>query len=216
MVATHEPESQRTTRRSRGAQAGRSRRAKRRATPRDVARAALKYLTNGAIQHIPFHSIRQWWYRRVLGWTLHPSAAVLMGQQIQMAGLRASGKRVSIGEGTVINHGCLLYTTGGLQIGKQVSVSAGVWLVTGTHDMSAPGFPSRFYPITIDDYAWIGSRATILAGVHIGEGAVVMAGAVVTRDVAPYAIVGGVPARQVGVRPLTNPAYDLDFRPLFE
>ena len=83
MVATHEPESQRTTRRSRGAQAGRSRRARRGATPRDVARAALKYLTNGAIQHIPFHSIRQWWYRRVLGWTLHPSAAVLMGQQIQ-------------------------------------------------------------------------------------------------------------------------------------
>lgn len=213
MVATHETESQRTTRRPHVKRGKRSRRG---VTPRDVARAALKYITNGAIQHIPSYTVRHWWYRRVLGWRLHPSAAVLMGQQIQMAGLRASGMLVSIGEGTVINHGCLLYTTGGLQIGRQVSVSAGVWLVTGTHDMSAPGFPSRFYPITIDDYAWIGSRATILAGVHIGEGAVVMAGAVVTRDVAPHAIVGGVPARQVGVRPLTNPAYDLDFRPLFE
>ncbi|HEY7973729.1 MAG TPA: acyltransferase, partial [Ktedonobacterales bacterium] len=131
-------------------------------------------------------------------------------------GLRASGALVTIGEGTVINRGCLLYTTGGLHIGKQVSISAGVWLITGAHDIAAPGFPARFHPITIEDYAWIGSRATILAGTRIGEGAVVMAGAVVTRDVPPFAIVGGVPARQVGTRPLTDPAYDLSFRPLFE
>jgi acetyltransferase-like isoleucine patch superfamily enzyme len=213
MVATHETESQQALQRSPANRAGQRRRG---VTPRDVARAALKYLTNSALQHTPSYTVRHWWYRRVLGWQLHPSASVLMGQQIQMAGLRASGALVSIGAGTVINHGCLLYTTGGLQIGRQVSISAGAWLVTGTHDMSAPGFPARFHPITIDDYAWIGARATVLAGTHIGEGAVVMAGAVVTRDVAPYAIVGGVPARQVGVRPLTNPAYDLSFRPLFE
>ena len=152
----------------------------------------------------------------MLGWTLHPKAAVLMGQHIQMAGLRTSGGRVSIGEGTVINQGCLLYTTGGLTIGKQVSISAGVWLVTGTHAMNDPQFPAEFHPIEIGDYAWIGARAMILAGTRIGEGAVVMAGAVVTRDVAPYSIVGGVPARPVGVRALQTPAYDLAFRPLFE
>jgi maltose O-acetyltransferase len=146
--------------------------------------------------------VRHWWYRRVLGWQLHPGASVLMGQQIQMAGLRTSGALVTIGEGTVINRGCLLYTTGGLHIGRQVSISAGVWLVTGTHDIAAPGFPARFHPITIEDYAWIGSRATILAGIRIG--------------VPPFAIVGGVPARQVGTRTLTDPAYDLSFRPLFE
>jgi maltose O-acetyltransferase len=133
-----------------------------------------------------------------------------------MAGLRASGSLVSIGEGTVINHGCLLYTTGGLHIGRQVSISSGVWLVTGSHDLNARGFRAFFQPITIGDYAWLGSRATILAGVTVGEGAVVMAGAVVTRDVPPYAIVGGVPARQVGERTLTDPSYDLAFRPLFE
>jgi len=183
---------------------------------RDVVRAAFKYATNDLVQHIPFFAVRHWWYRRVLGWNLHPSASILMGQQVQMAGLRASGARVSIGEGTVINRGCLLYTTGGLTIGKQVSVSAGVWLVTGTHDMNDPDFPAEFHPIVIGDYAWIGSRATILAGTRVGEGAVVMAGAVVTRDVAPYAVVGGVPARPVGERKLRNPSYDLRFRPLFE
>lgn len=187
-----------------------------RVAARDVARAGLKYVTNEVIQHIPSFAVRHWWYRRVLGWNLHPRASVLMGQQVQMAGLRTSGARVSIGEGTVINRGCLLYTTGGLVIGKQVSVSAGVWLVTGTHDLNAADFPARFHPIVIGDYAWIGARATVLAGTTIGEGAVVMAGAVVTRDVEPYTIVGGIPARPVGARALRNPAYDLNFRPLFE
>lgn len=180
-----------------------------RVSARDVLRQAVKYLTNGPIQHVPSYTLRHWWYRRVLGWDLHPTASILMGQQVQMAGLRTSGSLVSIGEGTVINHGCLLYTTGGLRIGRQVSVSAGVWLVTGTHDLNAPSFRARFLPISIGDYAWIGSRATILAGVTLGEGAVVMAGAMVTRDVPPYAIVGGVPARQVGMRSLREPSYDL-------
>lgn len=187
-----------------------------RLTMRDVVRATAKYTTNGIIQHIPIFAARHWWYRRVLGWDLHPAASVLMGQQVQMAGLRTSGARVSIGEGSVINRGCLLYTTGGLKIGRQVSVSSGVWLVTGTHDINAPHFPATFHPIVIEDYAWIGARATILAGTRVGEGAVVMAGAVVTRDVEPYTIVGGVPARPVGERKLRNPSYDLRFRPLFE
>jgi maltose O-acetyltransferase len=164
---------------------------------RNVLRASVKYATNDIIQHIPSYTIRHWWYRRVLGWNLHPTASVLMGQQVQLAGLRTSGALVSIGEGSVINRGCLLYTT-------------------GTHDITSPTFPATFHPITIDDYAWIGSRATIQAGTHIGEGAVVMAGAVVTRDVAPYTVVGGVPARPVTTRKLTNPTYDLGFRPLFE
>jgi maltose O-acetyltransferase len=116
----------------------------------------------------------------------------------------------------VINHGCLLYTTGGLIIGENVSISSGVWLVTGTHDMNDPQFPDSYKPIVIGHHAWIGMRATILAGVTIGEGAVVMAGAVVARDVPPYAVVGGVPARFVTQRKLENPTYELNFSPLFE
>ena len=183
---------------------------------KEVVAATIKYMTNHVTMHIPSHAIRRSWYRRVLGWQIGPGATILMGQHIQMAGIRSSGMKVRIGRGTVINHGCLLYTTGGLLIGENVSISSGVWLVTGTHDMNDPAFPDSYKPIVIGNHAWIGVRATILAGVTIGEGAVVMAGAVVTKDVPPYAVVGGVPAKVVSQRELANPTYELTFSPLFE
>jgi len=176
----------------------------------------IKYLTNYVIPSIPSYTVRHTWYRRVLGWSLAPEATIFMGQHVQMAGLRTSGRMVSIGKHTVINHNCFLYTTGGLTIGENVSISSGVWLITGMHDMNHPQFMDSYKPIVIGNYAWIGMRATILGGVTIGEGAVVMSGAVVTRDVPPYAVVGGVPARVIRERELKELTYTLDFRPLFE
>jgi acetyltransferase-like isoleucine patch superfamily enzyme len=178
--------------------------------------AFIKYLTNHFIQHIPSYTLRNAWYRRVLGWQIAPKVTIMMGQHIQTNGIREAGKKVRIGQGTVINWDCMLYITGGLSIGKQVSISAGTWLVTGSHEMNDPLFPATYKPIVIEDYAWIGMRATILGGVTIGRGAVVMSGAVVTRDVAPYAVVGGVPAREITQRQLKDPSYEMDFRPLFE
>lgn len=178
--------------------------------------AVIKYMTNHVINHVPSYAIRHLWYRRVLGWCVGSGTAILLGQHVQMAGIRTSGRKVSIGEDTVINQGCMLYTTGGLIIGNHVSISAGVWLVTGSHDMNDPQFPAFYKPIIIGDYAWIGMRATILGNTTIGEGAVVMAGAVVTHDVAPYTVVGGVPARPITQRTLANPSYMLDFHPMFE
>ena len=183
---------------------------------RMIATAGIRYGTSNIISQVPSFAVRHAWYRCVLGWHIGTGASVLMGQRVQMAGIRTSGRRVSIDEGTVINHGCLIYTTGGLVIGRNVSISTGVWLVTGTHDISAPDFKDEYKPIVIDDYAWIGARATILAGVTIGKGAVVMAGAVVARDVPPFAVVGGVPAKIVGERPLLDPAYSLNYRPFLE
>jgi acetyltransferase-like isoleucine patch superfamily enzyme len=183
---------------------------------RQVFAAGIKWATNHIINSIPSYTLRHAWYRNILGWRIGTKAAILMGQHVQMAGVRSSGQKVSIGKGTVINQGCLLYTTGGLVIGENVSISSGVWLVTGTHDINDPQFVDLYKPIVIGDHVWIGMRATILAGITIGEGAVVMAGAVVTHDVPPYAIVGGIPARVVSQRKLQNPTYSLDFHPLFE
>ena len=169
----------------------------------------VRYATNHVISHIPSYALRRAWYRYMLGWHIEPDVFILMGQYVQMAGARSSGRKVSIGKGTIINYGCLLYTTGGLIIGEHVSISAGAWLVTGSHDTNDPQFAAFFKPIVIGNYVWIGMRATVLAGVTIGDGAVIMAGAMVTHDVPPYAIVGGVPAKVIKQRDAQEFSYPL-------
>ena len=85
-------------------------------------------------------------------------------------------------------------------IGNNCSISCDVKIITGSHDTQSPSFKYKPQKITIDDYVWIGVGAIILGGVHLGKGAVICAGAVVTKDVIPYSIVGGVPAKHIGNR----------------
>ena len=85
-------------------------------------------------------------------------------------------------------------------IGKNVFISSGVRLLTASHDINSVDFAGKRRPISIGDYAWIAQNAVIMPGVTIGEGAVVGAFAVVTKDVAPYTIVGGNPTKELGQR----------------
>ena len=98
---------------------------------------------------------------------------------------------------------------GGIEIGERCSISFNCNLITGYHEIQAPKFNYAAKPIIISDYVHIGVGATILAGVNIGRGAVIAAGAVVTIDVSNYAIVGGVPAKIIGYR-----EKDLSYIPL--
>lgn len=178
--------------------------------------AGIRYFTNHFISHIPSYSVRHAWYRRVLAWYMDPSATVMMGQYIQFRNRRRNGGRVSIGADTVIDHNCMISTTGGLLIGDHVFISPGVWLITESRNINDARFVSTYGPIVIDDYAWIGPRAIILSRVTVGRGAIVQAGAVVTRDVPPYMVVGGAPASVLGTRDLRKPSYSLSRRPPFE
>lgn len=81
-----------------------------------------------------------------------------------------------------------------LRIGNNVSIAGEVRIYTMQHDIDDPDFKEMEGDVVIDDYVVIGTRVTILPGVHIGKGAVIASGAVVTKDVAPYTVVGGVPA----------------------
>lgn len=107
---------------------------------------------------------------------------------------------LEIGEGSTIGFHCQLDCRCGIYIGKNVCFASGVWTWTLHHDYNSVDFHSLGGKIEIRDYAWICSRSIILPGITIGEGAVVASGAVVTKDVAPWTVVGGVPAKPIGKR----------------
>ena len=106
------------------------------------------------------------------------------------------GKNIHIGENVFINSGCKMQDQGGIFIGNDVLIGHNACLLTLNHakeaDKRADMYPS---PIHIEDRVWLGSNVTVLPGVRIGEGAIVAAGAVVTRDVEANTIAGGVPAK---------------------
>ena len=108
------------------------------------------------------------------------------------------GKNITIGRDVFINSGCHFQDQGGISIGAGSLIGHNVVLATINHDLSP--FRNRenhYAPITIGERVWIGSNSVILPGVTIGSWAVVGAGSVVTRDVEPYTVVGGVPAKEI-------------------
>lgn len=102
-----------------------------------------------------------------------------------------------------------------LKIGNNVSIAGEVRIFTMEHDINSPDFEEIGAPVVIDDYVIIGTRVTILPGTHIGKGAVIASGAVVTRDVPPFDVVGGIPAQFIKER-TRNLRYKLNFGRLFQ
>jgi maltose O-acetyltransferase len=144
---------------------------------------------------LPSMHLRNLILRSLYGLNLH-KGAVLMGR----FELRRP-RRIQIGTGTVVGDRCELDGREGLTIGRNVNISSEVKIYTLQHDYRLPGFPNRGGPVTVEDYAWLSTRCTILPGVTVGRGAVVAAGAVVTKDVAPLTVVGGIPATVIAQRP---------------
>lgn len=111
---------------------------------------------------------------------------------------------LELGEGTIIGDNVLLDARKGIIMGENVNLSSNVSIYTEQHDHRDPQFRcTDFYnkQVIIGDRAWIGSNVIILPGVKIGEGAVCCAGCVVAKDVDPYAVVAGIPAKKVNERP---------------
>lgn len=103
---------------------------------------------------------------------------------------------IDAGKDVFINSGCHFQDQGGIIIEDGSFIGHNVVLATINHDLDpANNRKNHYAPITIESHVWIGSNATILPGVTIGEWAVATAGAVVIKDVPPYTVVGGVPAR---------------------
>jgi acetyltransferase-like isoleucine patch superfamily enzyme len=140
----------------------------------------------------------QMWYRRKR-WGLrhvHPTSYILPGSQIS--------PDLVAREYTFINTGCMIWPR--VQIGAYTLLAPRVAIIGGDHLFDKPGTPIIFsgrpeMPTTIiEQDCWLGYASVIRAGVRIGRGAIIGANAVITRDVGPYEIWAGVPARKIGER----------------
>jgi acetyltransferase-like isoleucine patch superfamily enzyme len=179
----------------------------------------LNYVTNYVVAYVPSFAFRRLWYRCALGIQIGGHVGVFMGTYVWFYGPRANRRLgVRIGRNTRINRRCTLDVRCGLTIGDNVSISPEVMILAASHDINDPGFGSAAAaPVAIEDHAFIGTRAMILPGVTVGRGAVVVAGSQVSKDVPPMTIVGGTPARPIGMRDPGATAYELgDPLPLFE
>lgn len=122
---------------------------------------------------------------------------------------------ISIGDGTIIGNECKLDGRNGICIGKNVNLSTGVWIWTEQHDVNDAFFRSNTSggTVVIGNRAWLSSRTIILPGIEIGEGSILAAGGVLTKNMEAYGIYGGVPAKKIGER-THNLQYEFDGRPL--
>lgn len=155
-------------------------------------------------------------FQRVVRLYAVRGANVTLGQRVHIGPFSHlwAPNRLSVGDDVYIGKFCTIEVDG--RIGNQVLIANNVGLVgRHDHDFTAVGVPVRSAPwvgdpsfkgprgieeVVVEDDVWLGYGAIVLSGVTIGHGAIVSAGSVVTRDVPPYAIVAGVPARQVGTR----------------
>ena len=103
---------------------------------------------------------------------------------------------IRIGSGTYLNRNTVIVSNRSVEIGEHCRISWDV-VIMDSDQHEIPGKETGDQSVVIGSNVWIGCRAIILKGVHIGDGAIVAAGAVVTKDVPPYTVVGGVPAKQI-------------------
>ena len=152
------------------------------------------YFTNCIISNFPIRFVRMFWYKFFVRMKIEKHTFIDMHQYFFQPW------KIQIGKFSHINRGCFLDGRGGIHIGNSVCISHKVSLVTGGHDMNSGNFEHKFLPIYVGNYVFIGVGAIVLGNVRIGDGCVVCAGAVVTKDCDAYGIYAGVPARKIGER----------------
>lgn len=150
--------------------------------------------------YFPSHGVRGFFYRRA-GLVIDTTSSIHWRAEFY------APERIRIGRYCTLGDSAFLDGRSGLTIGDCVNFGSHVTIYTRQHDVDAADFAEIGAPVTVGDYAWISSHSIVLPGVTIGEGAVVAAGSVVTKDVAPYTLVGGNPARYIRDR-----SRDLSYR----
>lgn len=158
------------------------------------------------ISTLPSNHLRKWLY---MGLGAKIGKKVIFHYKTEIR----SHNKLMIGKGTIVGDNAILDARQGLTIGENVNISSNVSIYTLQHNHRSPDFGCDFgdrkMSVEINDRAWIGSNVVVLPGVRIGDGAVCCAGCVVTKDVEPFTVVAGIPAKKVGDRP-RNLIYEFD------
>lgn len=165
-----------------------------------------EFLSNRVVSYMPSAKCRLLFWKSLKGLSFADGVYIQMGTYIY-----SNSKQIVIGENTIVNRECVLDGRSGLFIGKNVNISPKVEIYSMGHDVNSPSFEAKGESVYIEDYVWLGTRCMIMPGVSIGKGAFVMPGAIVTKNVSPYAIVAGIPARQIGRRS-KDLSYELNWR----
>lgn len=160
----------------------------------------------GEVRSIPW----SWLTNSVVSGHLIPGRArtlmlKALGIDISLRGMVRPGvyfrsNNVKIGDGSTVNIGCIFDNRVLVEIGRDCGIGIGVSFITSDHDTSDPARRAgegKLGPIRIGDGCFIGSRAVILCGVTVGEGAVIAAGSVVLTDCDAHSLYAGVPARKI-------------------
>lgn len=151
------------------------------------------------ISMIPSVHIRKWLYKG-LGAEIEENVVFHFKTEIRAA------HYLKVGKGTIIGDNAILDARNGLVIGKWVNISSNVSIYSDQHNYKDPDFKSyskedRKMSVEVENRVWLGANVIVLPGVTIGEGAVCCAGSVVTKNVEPFAVVAGIPAKKIGERP---------------
>jgi acetyltransferase-like isoleucine patch superfamily enzyme len=167
------------------------------------------YLYNVLFSKIPINFIRIAFAKRHLSLGKHSFISI----NVRLLNSENGEKQITIGDHCFINPGCLLDGRfGKIVIGNNVDIARESWIFTLDHDPHDDYHRLRSGDVYIEDYVWIASRVTILPGITIGRGSVIATGAVVTKNIPPMSIAGGVPAAIIGTRKSAL-KYNITFRP---
>lgn len=160
--------------------------------------AAIKGLVNQcgyfylALWNHLFSRVPLYWFRHLVVRTVY---GLRMGRSnLHRSVFLLSPWHIRIGDNVNVQMNCFLDGRGGITIGNNVDLTPGVRILTEQHDIDSPSYDTVKKAVVIHDHVVVGSWALILPGVTVGEGAVIAAGSVVTRNVDPYTMVAGNPA----------------------
>lgn len=154
---------------------------------------AVTLFGNVVINKVPSRHFRKWFYK-LLGAKIGKNTVICRRVEILLP------KGLQLSNNVAVGWFAELDARGGIVIDHDTNIASHVKLITGSHDIDDSEYIANFFPIHIGHHCWLGTGAIVLQNVNIGDGAVIAAGAVVTKDVPPFEVWGGIPAKFIRKR----------------